>query len=80
MQWPQGVVALPPVGTDAVMNRVLALAGLPLGDGAGKVLANHRPATVPLNGQPVELPTDHDSPEAKNFVDRVTAEFNPTSA
>jgi len=80
VQWPQGVVALPPVGTDAVMNRILSVAGLPLGDGAGKVLANHRPVTVPLNGQPVELPTDHDSPEAKKFADRVTAEFDPTSA
>ncbi|MEU2037212.1 lipase family protein [Nocardia niwae] len=80
VQWPQGVVALPPVGTDTVMNRVLALAGQRLGDGAEKVLANRRPVTVPLNGQPVELPTDHDSPEAKNFVDRVTAEFDPTPA
>ncbi|MGW5138544.1 lipase family protein [Nocardia beijingensis] len=80
VQWPQGVVALPPVGTDAVMNRILSVAGLPIGDGAGKVLANHRPVTVPLDGQPVALPTDHDSPEAKNLADRVAAEFAPTSA
>ncbi|MEU1546193.1 hypothetical protein [Nocardia sp. NPDC005745] len=80
VQWPQGVVALPPVGADTVMGRLLAAAGLPGGDGAGKVLANRRPVTVPINGQPVELPTDHDSPEAKKLVDRVTAEFDPTSA
>ncbi|NKY28911.1 hypothetical protein NG2371_02658 [Nocardia gamkensis] len=80
VQWPQGVVALPPVGADTVMGRLLAAAGLPGGDGAGKVLANRRPVTVPINGRPVELPTDHDSPEAKKFVDRVTAEFDPTSA
>ncbi|MEU6827206.1 hypothetical protein ABZ894_01010 [Nocardia beijingensis] len=80
VQWPQGVVALPPVGTDAVMNRILSVAGLPIGDGAGKVMANHRPVTVPLDGQPVELPTDHDSPEAENLADRVAAEFAPTSA
>ncbi|MER7451353.1 hypothetical protein ABTW96_13825 [Nocardia beijingensis] len=80
VQWPQGVVALPPVGTDAVMNRILSVAGLPIGDGAGKVMANHRPVTVPLDGQPVALPTDHDSPEAKNLADRVAAEFAPTSA
>ncbi|MGV9722383.1 lipase family protein [Nocardia beijingensis] len=80
VQWPQGVVALPPVGTDAVMNRILSVAGLPIGDGAGKVLANHRPVTVPLDGQPVALPTDHDSPEAENLADRVAAEFAPTSA
>lgn len=62
------------------MGRIRAAAGLPLGDGAGKVLANHRPVTVPINGQPVELPTDHDSPEPKKLVDRVTAEFDPTPA
>ncbi|MFX0574524.1 lipase family protein [Nocardia nepalensis] len=80
VQWPQGVVALPPVGADTVMGRILASAGGPLGDGARKVLANRRPVTVPINGQPVELPTDHNSPEAKKLVDRVTAEFAPTSA
>ncbi|MBF6196295.1 hypothetical protein [Nocardia implantans] len=80
VQWPQGVVAIPPVGTDTVLNRILAAGGLPLGDGAGKVLANRRPVTVPLDGQPVELPTDHDSPEAEELVDRVTAEFDPASA
>ncbi|WP_051023064.1 lipase family protein [Nocardia pneumoniae] len=80
VQWPQGVVALPPVGADTAMGRILASAGLPAGDGAGRVLANRRPVTVPINGQPVELPTDHDSPEAKKLVDRVTAEFDPTSA
>ncbi|MGK8556932.1 lipase family protein [Nocardia gipuzkoensis] len=79
VQWPQGVVALPPVGADTVMGRILASAGAPLGDGAGKILANRRPVTVPINGQPVELPTDHDSPEAKKLVDRVTAEFDPTA-
>ncbi|WP_406275875.1 lipase family protein [Nocardia sp. NBC_00881] len=79
-QWPQGVVALPPVGADTGMGRILASAGVPLGDGAGKILANRRPVTVPINGQPVELPTDHDSPQAKKLVDRVTAEFDPTAA
>jgi pimeloyl-ACP methyl ester carboxylesterase len=80
VQWPQGVVALPPVGADTVMGRLVAAAGRPGGDGAGKILANRPPVTVPINGQPVELPTDHNSPEAKKFVDRVTAEFAPTSA
>lgn len=80
VQWPQGVVALPPVGSDTVMGRIRAAAGLPLGDGAGKVLANRRPVTVPINGQPVKLPTDHNSPEARALVERVTAEFDPTSA
>ncbi|MEU4343961.1 hypothetical protein AB0H00_22275 [Nocardia sp. NPDC023852] len=79
-QWPQGVVALPPIGADTAMGRILASAGVPLGNGAGKILANRRPVTVPINGQPVELPTDHDSPEAKKLVDRVTAEFDPTAA
>ncbi|WP_174184456.1 lipase family protein [Nocardia barduliensis] len=82
VQWPQGVVALPPVGADTVMGRILATAGVPRGDGDGdgKVPANRRPVTVPINGQPVELPTDHNSPEARKFVDRVTAEFDPTAA
>ncbi|MEU5757624.1 hypothetical protein [Nocardia sp. NPDC047648] len=80
VQWPQGVVALPPVGADTVMGRLVAAAGRPGGDGAGQILANRPPVTVPINGQPVEMPTDHNSPEAKKFVDRVTAEFDPTSA
>ncbi|MGK8503568.1 lipase family protein [Nocardia asiatica] len=80
VQWPQGVIALPPVGADTVMGRIMASAGAPHGDGAGKVLANRRPVTVPINGQPVELPTDHNSPEAKKLVERVTAEFDPTPA
>ncbi|MGK8521656.1 lipase family protein [Nocardia asteroides] len=79
VQWPQGVVALPPVGTDTVVGRILASAGAPLGDGAGKALANRRPVTVPINGEPVELPTDHRSPQAEQLVDRVTAEFDPTA-
>ncbi|MFE3230258.1 hypothetical protein [Nocardia sp. NPDC059228] len=74
--WPQNVIALPPVTPDTGTGRILASAGVSLGDGAGKAPANHRPVTVPINGQPVELPTNHDSPEARQLAARITAEFD----
>ncbi|TQM33247.1 lipase (class 3) [Nocardia bhagyanarayanae] len=76
VSWP---VAIPAGVGDTGIGRIAALAGGPLGDGIGKAPENRRPLTAPINGQPVELPTDPDSREAGKLVDLVTAEIDPTA-
>ncbi|WP_458686298.1 lipase family protein [Nocardia tengchongensis] len=76
--WPSGVMALPPAAADMGMSRILDSVGAPLGDGVGQALANRRPVTVPVDGQPEFLPIDHNSPEAEQLMGRITAQIAET--